>query len=97
MLQTIEVQIDTNGFIHTVDPIKQLPAGRGLLTLLGNQGVRACKNIFLSVHNAVRKGCLFQWLELQQVSSIPFHCIEATIGINKKWAEKHCPPCIDQL
>ena len=36
MLQTIEVQIDTNGFIHTVDPIKQLPAGRGLLTLLEN-------------------------------------------------------------
>ena len=50
MLQTIEVQIDTNGFIHTVDPIKQLPAGRGLLTLLGNQGGRSCKKIFLSVH-----------------------------------------------
>ena len=36
MLQTIEVQIDFNGFINTVDPIKQLPAGRGLLTLLEN-------------------------------------------------------------
>ncbi len=36
MLQTIEVQIDTNGYIHTVEPVMQLPAGRGLLTLLEN-------------------------------------------------------------
>ncbi len=34
MLQTIEVQIDGNGYIHTIEPLKQLPAGRGLLTLL---------------------------------------------------------------
>ncbi len=34
MLQTIEVQIDGNGYNHTIEPLKQLPAGRGLLTLL---------------------------------------------------------------
>ena len=36
MLETIEVQIDGNGYINTVDPLKKLPAGRGLLTLLEN-------------------------------------------------------------
>ena len=36
MLQTIEVEIDGNGYIHTMEPLKKLPAGRGLLTLLEN-------------------------------------------------------------
>jgi hypothetical protein len=36
MLQTIEVHIDTNGYIHPIEPIKKLPMGRALLTLLEN-------------------------------------------------------------
>jgi len=36
MLQTIEVHIDTNGYIHPIEPIKKLPTGRALLTLLDN-------------------------------------------------------------
>jgi hypothetical protein len=39
MLQTIEIEIDTNGQIHIVEPVARLPAGRGLLTLL--QGTSA--------------------------------------------------------
>jgi hypothetical protein len=34
MLQTIEVEIDSNGQIHLVEPVPRLPAGRALLTLL---------------------------------------------------------------
>lgn len=34
MLQTIEVQIDANGYIHPLEPLPQLPEGRALLTLL---------------------------------------------------------------
>jgi hypothetical protein len=34
MLQTIEVEIDTGGRIHPVEPFEHLPAGRALLTLL---------------------------------------------------------------
>ena len=36
MLQTIEVHIDTNGYIHPIEPIKKIPTGRALLTLLEN-------------------------------------------------------------
>ena len=36
MLQTIEVQIDSNGYIHPLEPIKKLPTGRAFLTLLEN-------------------------------------------------------------
>ena len=36
MLQTIEVHIDINGYIHPIEPIKKLPMGRALLTLLEN-------------------------------------------------------------
>lgn len=34
MLKTIEVEIDSEGHIHPVDPVPRLPAGRALLTLL---------------------------------------------------------------
>ena len=34
MLQTIEVEIDSNGQFHLVEPVPRLPAGRALLTLL---------------------------------------------------------------
>ena len=34
MLQTIEVHIDTNGYIPPIEPIRKLPTGRALLTLL---------------------------------------------------------------
>ena len=34
MLQTIEVHIDTNGYIHPIEPIRKLPTGQALLTLL---------------------------------------------------------------
>jgi hypothetical protein len=34
MLQTIEVEIETGGRIHPVEPLEHLPAGRALLTLL---------------------------------------------------------------
>ena len=36
MLQTIEVRIDSNGYVHPIEPIKKLPKGRALLTLLEN-------------------------------------------------------------
>lgn len=37
MLQTIEVQIDYNGVVHSIDPATdKLPAGRAFLTLLEN-------------------------------------------------------------
>ena len=36
MFQNIEVHIDTNGYIHPIEPIKKLPTGRALLTLLDN-------------------------------------------------------------
>jgi hypothetical protein len=36
MLQTIEVEIDSNGQIHPLEPVARLPAGRALLTLLEN-------------------------------------------------------------
>lgn len=37
MLQTIEVQIDYNGVVHSIDPAaNKLPAGRAFLTLLEN-------------------------------------------------------------
>ncbi len=36
MLQTIEVQIDYNGAIYPVESATKLPAGRALLTLMGN-------------------------------------------------------------
>jgi hypothetical protein len=34
MLQTIEVEIDSNGHIQPVEPMSRLPVGRALLTLL---------------------------------------------------------------
>jgi len=34
MLNTIEVEIDSQGNVHPVEFIEQLPVGRGLLTLL---------------------------------------------------------------
>jgi hypothetical protein len=34
MLQTIEVEINTSGRIHPLEPMQRLPAGRALLTLL---------------------------------------------------------------
>lgn len=34
MLQTIEVQIDYNGFVHPIKTATTIPAGRALLTLL---------------------------------------------------------------
>ncbi len=36
MLQTIEVQIDSNGYIHSLEPIQKLPIGRAFVTLLEN-------------------------------------------------------------
>ena len=33
MLKTIEIEIDENGYIHSMEPI-QLPIGRALLTIL---------------------------------------------------------------
>ena len=34
MLQTIEVEIDASGHIHSLEPVQTIPAGRALLTLL---------------------------------------------------------------
>ena len=34
MLQTIEVEIETNGRIHPLEPLPFIPAGRAYLTLL---------------------------------------------------------------
>lgn len=34
MLQTIEVEIDTSGRVHPVEPFEQLPSGRAILTFL---------------------------------------------------------------
>jgi hypothetical protein len=34
MLKTIEVEIDSNGQIHPLEPLARLPTGRALLTLL---------------------------------------------------------------
>ena len=36
MLQTIEIEIDSQGRIHPLEAIDKLPAGRALLTLLPN-------------------------------------------------------------
>ncbi|WP_295394907.1 hypothetical protein [uncultured Thiodictyon sp.] len=37
MLQTIEVEIDASGQVHTLEPCIRLPAGRALLTLLDGE------------------------------------------------------------
>jgi hypothetical protein len=34
MLQTIEVEIDSNGRVRALEPVGKLPAGRALLTFL---------------------------------------------------------------
>jgi hypothetical protein len=34
MLQTIEVEVDTRGRIHPVEPFEHLPSGRAILTFL---------------------------------------------------------------
>lgn len=34
MLHTIEVEIDSTGRVHPLEPTQRLPAGRALLTLL---------------------------------------------------------------
>jgi hypothetical protein len=34
MLQTIEVEVDTNGYIHPLESVMRLPTGRALLTFL---------------------------------------------------------------
>ena len=38
MLQTIEVEIDTNGRVHPLEPLSRLPTGRALLILLTPPG-----------------------------------------------------------
>jgi hypothetical protein len=44
MLQTIEVQIDYNGVVHSIDPAaNKLPAGRAFLTLLEEPKVKSSK------------------------------------------------------
>ena len=37
MLQTIEVEVDSTGRIHPLEPVQVIPAGRALLTLLQPQ------------------------------------------------------------
>ena len=37
MLQTIEVEIDSSGFIHPLEPLSFIPSGRAYLTLLPAQ------------------------------------------------------------
>jgi hypothetical protein len=39
MLQTIEIEIDTSGHIHALEPLGFIPSGRALLTLLDRQDV----------------------------------------------------------
>lgn len=40
MLPTIEVDIDSKGQVHLVDPVDHLPVGRALLTLIDDKQIK---------------------------------------------------------